>query len=260
MQTRLALILALALYLPGAYHAAASPRQSTNPTQRALEAQQQRLREERAQRQRMAPGLLLVPPSPNQVIGKVTRVNHTEGFVVGWLHSRYLNLSGHIITRDERLRTTAVLSLGSARNNRAAGLHIESGAPSVGDEIVVVTRPVQTDAQPAAGGGQRTASATPYQPEGTLPSPAGQNRLAPQTPPDERPHTSPHPQNQAPYRQGKPAVQQSISHFQPAQQPQSGQTSTVLQPQEQPILIPANRLPDMSTKPTVETKITVTVH
>lgn len=104
----------------------------------------------------------LIPPSPNYVVGKVVRINEQERFVVGWLHTRYLNLSGTLITRDEQLRTTATLSVGTARNNRAVGLNIVSGTPSVGDEIVLagVALPGAGSAGGADGSGNGNAFGT----------------------------------------------------------------------------------------------------
>lgn len=210
--------------------AGASLRQTTNPAQRALEAQQQRRIAEQERRESQRPGIPLVTPSPNQVIGKVARVNSGQGFVVGWLHSRYLNLSGTIITRDDHLRTTAVLAVSHARSNRAAGLRIVSGVPNVGDEIVITSLPQQ-------GGADATQAGDPQQPQtGNAPW-----RAVPRQPRTQAQHAADaHPQ------------QQRTQQTRPAQQAQAAQ--------EQQMLIPAHRMRNMSNaKPEVETRITVTV-
>lgn len=248
------LVLLVSLVLLAAQHAQASPRQTSSPVHRSLEAQQQRRLAEQQQRASQRPGLLLVSPSPNNVIGKVSRVNLEQGFVVGWLQSRYLNLSGHIITRDEQLRTTAVLSVGNARNNRAAGLRIESGVPAVGDEIVVVSQPIPVNPQFKGDTHQPTAL-LPLRAAEALHNAANQSPLTSPTQSAaalQPPSKTTYPQNTPPPQSGAGTPLQG-QHLQPVQAPR------VLQPQEHPTLIPANRLPDMSVEPTVETKITVTV-
>lgn len=140
-----ALLLTASLFATVA--APAAPWQNT-AARRAQAAQQQRQEAQQEYRQSLHPRIELVPSSPNVIVGKVVRVNPQQRFAVGWLHSRYINLNGHLITRNERLETTAVLSVGTARNNRAAGLNIESGMPQTGDEIVIAS--TVSDALPPA--------------------------------------------------------------------------------------------------------------
>lgn len=222
MKPRLALLATLALL--AAHSLSASPRQTNAPVHRSLETQQERRAQEQRQRESQRPGILLVAPSPNHVIGKVSRVNLEQGFVVGWLQSRYLNLSGQIITRNQQLQTTAVLSVGNARSNRAAGLRIESGVPNVGDEIVVTT-----NTQPLPGANSGEPASPP------LRNLSQQNQQAAPALPAQQ-------QGQIPQRSQR---------RQPARQAQQQQSPT-----EQPMLIPASRLRG---KPTMETTITVTV-
>lgn len=143
----------LAALLAFATAAQALPGKNT-AGRRTREVKEEREKAERAFRDSITPRMPSVAPSPNHVVGTIKRVNPQAGFAVGWLHSRYLVLGSEIFTRNARLETTATLTLGTARDNRAIGLKILSGRPEIGDEIVVfIPAETQGDTPPEPEGG-----------------------------------------------------------------------------------------------------------